>query len=101
VVCRTPGIRDGRDLAAGTSGELGEHATMPIYEKPDLYSMREGGVWHAYIRMTGVHALYETVRGKSFVKKPLMKEPFGDWDFEIEDLNGYVVVFGGDEGVPA
>jgi len=43
--------------------------------------------------------LYETVKGKPFVKKTLAREPYGDWDFEIVDLNGYVLVFGGDETV--
>src|SRR5215470_3145925 len=32
------------------------------YKKPDLTSRRPAGLWDAYIRMNGVHALYETVR---------------------------------------
>jgi catechol 2,3-dioxygenase-like lactoylglutathione lyase family enzyme len=69
------------------------------YRKEDVYDRRGSGVWDAYIRMTGVKALYESVQGQPFVKKALAREPYGDWDFEIEDLNGYVVVFGGDESV--
>jgi catechol 2,3-dioxygenase-like lactoylglutathione lyase family enzyme len=70
------------------------------YRKPDLYDTRRGGVWHAYIRMSGVRALYETVRDQPFVRMPLRRQPYGDWEFEVEDLNGYVLVFGGDETVP-
>lgn len=70
------------------------------YQKPDDYGRRDGGVWHAYIRMSGVKELYSTVTGKPFVKRALCKQPYGDWEFEIQDLNGYVLVFGGDEDVP-
>ena len=69
------------------------------YRKEDVYARRDGGVWNAYIRLTGVAKFYETVKGKSFVRKALEREPYGDWDFEIADLNGYVLVFGGDETV--
>ena len=69
------------------------------YRKEQLHERRDGGVWDAYIRLTGVAKLYETVKGKPFVTKALEREPYGDWDFEIRDLNGYVVVFGGDETV--
>ena len=69
------------------------------YRKQDVYERRDGGVWDAYVRLTGVAKLFETLRGKPFVIKPLDREPYGDWDFEIRDLNGYVLVFGGDETV--
>jgi hypothetical protein len=26
---------------------------------------------------------------------PLIQRPYGDWEFEVRDLNGYVLVFGG------
>lgn len=71
------------------------------YEKPDLYSLRRGGVWDAYIRTRGVHALYAEVRGQPFIKMALTKQPYGDWEFEVVDVNGYVLVFGGDETLDA
>jgi hypothetical protein len=70
------------------------------YEKPNDYDRREGGVWNAYMRMTGVRKLYESVKGQPFVKLTLRKQPYGDWEFEVQDLNGYVLVFGGDDDVP-
>jgi catechol 2,3-dioxygenase-like lactoylglutathione lyase family enzyme len=69
------------------------------YRKTDAYQRRDGGVWDAYIRLTGVAKLYASVEGKPFLVKALEREPYGDWDFEIRDLNGYVLVFGGDEAV--
>jgi uncharacterized glyoxalase superfamily protein PhnB len=51
--------------------------------------------------MRGVHALYETVRDQSFIKMPLTRQPYGDWEFEVVDVNGYVLVFGGDETLDA
>ena len=66
------------------------------YRKPDLTDLRPEGLWDAYLRMQGVHALYESVRSQPFIKMPLKKQPYGDWEFEVRDPNGYVVVFGGD-----
>ena len=63
------------------------------YEKPDLYSRRDGGVWDAYIRVEGVRDLYESVREEATIVKPLRKQPYGNWEFEVKDPNGYVLVF--------
>ena len=67
--------------------------------KPDLSARRPEGIWDAYIRMTGVHELYSRVEGKSWVRMTLRKQPYGDWEFEVQDPLGYILVFGGDVGV--
>lgn len=72
---------------------------VPGYVKPDLYSRRPGGVWDAYVRMKGVKQLYEEVRDRVEILLPLRKQPYGDWEFEVKDLNGYVLVFS--ELIPA
>ncbi len=64
------------------------------YEKPDLYARRSGGVWDAYIRVDGVRELFEAVRNEVTVVQPLRQQPYGAWEFEIRDLNGYLLVFG-------
>ena len=69
--------------------------SLPGYEKPDLSARRPEGLWDAYFRTSGVAALYETVRGEPFVQMALKHQPYGDWEFEVRDLNGYVIVFGG------
>jgi len=66
---------------------------IPGYQKPDLYSTRRGGVWDAYIRMKGVKEFYNEVRERVEILLPLRKQPYGDWEFEVKDLNGYVLVF--------
>ena len=68
------------------------------YKKPLL--QRPGGVWDAYLRMQGVHALYDHVRASPYLTMALRKQPYGDWEFEVRDPNGYAVVFGGDVEVP-
>lgn len=73
---------------------------LPGYQHPDLYHRRPGGVWHAYSRTTGVHRLYQDVQGKPYVRMTLRRQPYGDWEFEVVDPNGYVLAFGGDEHVP-
>jgi hypothetical protein len=69
---------------------------LAAYHKPDLTDRRPHGLWGAYFRMRGVHALYESVRGEAFIKMPLKRQSYGDWEFEVRDPNGYVLVFGGD-----
>lgn len=71
------------------------------YEKPDLTPLRPAGLWDAYVRMEGVRALYETVRGEPFIEMALKKQSYGDWEFEVRDPNGYILVFGGDGHVGA
>lgn len=69
--------------------------SLPGYEKPDLTARRPEGLWDAYFRMRGVSAFYDTLRHESFVTMPLKHQPYGDWEFALRDLNGYVLVFGG------
>jgi len=63
------------------------------YQKPDLYRLRNGGVWDAYIRMEGVKELFEAIKDKVEIKMPLRQQPYGDWEFEVKDPNGYILVF--------
>jgi len=63
------------------------------YQKPDLYSKRDGGVWDAYIRMKGVREFYESINDRVEILRPLQKQFYGDWEFEVKDPNGYVLVF--------
>ena len=66
------------------------------HQKPDLSARRPEGLWDAYVRMSGVHELYDQMKGKPFIQMSLKKQPYGDWEFEVRDPNGYVLVFGGD-----
>jgi uncharacterized glyoxalase superfamily protein PhnB len=63
------------------------------YEKPDIYDRRSSGVWDAYIRTEGVKDLYESVCDEATIIKPLRQQPYGAWEFEVKDPNGYVLVF--------
>ena len=63
------------------------------YQKPDIYGLRSGGVWNVYIRMRGVKQLYDDVREKVEILQPLRRQPYGQWEFEVKDPNGYVLVF--------
>jgi hypothetical protein len=63
------------------------------YQKPDEYDHRAGGVWNAYIRTSGVKDLYEAVKNEVTIIQPLRQQPYGAWEFEVRDPNGYVLVF--------
>jgi hypothetical protein len=63
------------------------------YQKPDLYSTRPGGVWDAYFRVERVKDLYESVREVATIVQPLRRQPYGHWEFEVKDPNGYILVF--------
>jgi uncharacterized glyoxalase superfamily protein PhnB len=43
--------------------------------------------------MQGVRTFYESVRDQSFIRMPLKRQAYGDWEFEVRDPNGYVLVF--------
>jgi len=55
--------------------------------------VRKGGVWDAYLRMHGIKEFYESVRQDLEILRPLEKQFYGDWEFEVKDPNGYVLVF--------
>jgi len=63
------------------------------YEKPDIYDSRPGGVWDAYFRVEGVRDLFESVKDEATIVQSLRRQPYGNWEFEVRDLNGYVLVF--------
>ena len=63
------------------------------YEKPDLHRLRDGGVWDAYLRMEGVKEFYEAIKDRVEIKLSLRQQPYGDWEFEVKDPNGYILVF--------
>ena len=65
---------------------------LPGYQKRDITALRPEGVWDAYVRMQGVHAFYEAVRGQPFILAPLTKQSYGDWEFVVRDPNGYILV---------
>ena len=69
--------------------------SLDDYRKPDLRDRRPSGLWDAYIRGDGIGGLYEKMQGKPFIQSPLTSRPYGDWEFEVRDPNGYVLVFGG------
>lgn len=63
------------------------------YEKPESYQLRPAGVWDAYIRSSEVKELYEAIKDEVEIVKPLRQQPYGAWEFEVRDPNGYVLVF--------
>ena len=66
---------------------------LEAYQKPQLDHLRSGGVWDAYLRMEGVKEFYEAVKDKIEIRMPLRKQGYGDWEFEVKDPNGYILVF--------
>jgi hypothetical protein len=62
------------------------------YQKPEI--PRPGGAWDAYIRIRGVREFYEAVRNDVPIHLELVKQSYGDWEFEVRDPNGYILVFG-------
>jgi hypothetical protein len=63
------------------------------YQRPDIYENRAGGVWDAYIRTSQVKELYEGIKDDVTIVKPLRQQPYGAWEFEVKDPNGYLLVF--------
>jgi len=63
------------------------------YQRADDYDRRAGGVWDAYIRSAHVKELYDGIKDEVTIVKPLRQQPYGAWEFEVKDPNGYVLVF--------
>jgi len=63
------------------------------YSKPDLYDQRSGGVWDAYLRISGLEDLYGRVKDRLDLKQHLHRQPYGLSEFEVRDPNGYILVF--------
>jgi hypothetical protein len=66
---------------------------LETYQKLDDYARRPGGVWNAYVRTLGAKELYEAVKDNVQIVQPLRQQPYGAWEFEVKDPNGYVLVF--------
>lgn len=43
--------------------------------------------------MEGVKEFYEAVKDRVEIRMPLRKQGYGDWEFEVRDPNGYILVF--------
>lgn len=50
--------------------------------------LRTDGDWNVYLRMTGVHALYDRLQGRVRVVEPPHTKSYGCIEFAIEDPNG-------------
>jgi uncharacterized glyoxalase superfamily protein PhnB len=46
-----------------------------------------------YIRMEGVKDFYEAVKDRVEIQMALRQQSYGDWEFEVKDPNGYILVF--------
>lgn len=55
------------------------------YRKPNLYEQRCGGVWDAYLRITGLKELYEAVKDRLDIRQVLHRQPYGLTEFEVRD----------------
>lgn len=62
------------------------------YEKPDLSARREGGVWNAYIQVSGLQSLWGRIASLPGARGPEDRW-YGQREIEVRDPNGYVLVF--------
>ena len=71
--------RDGLEIMIRRCGPAG-------MQRPD-------GDWNVYIRIAGVHALYDQLQGRVPIVEPLKTKNYGCIEFTIEDPNGFRLVF--------
>ncbi|GHN03243.1 bleomycin resistance family protein [Cytophagales bacterium WSM2-2] len=60
-------------------------------------SRKDGGSLLFYIKMKGLRALFEKIKGKAKVAAEINKTFYGATEFSIIDNNGYVLTFAEDE----
>lgn len=49
--------------------------------------------WAAHITVRGIHDLHASLRERGAATGALVRRPHGDWEFELTDPNGYLLVF--------
>ena len=62
------------------------------YRKPDLSARRAGGVWDAYLQVTGLSGLWKRVSELPGARGPESRW-YGQREVEVRDPNGYRLVF--------
>lgn len=68
-------------------GEMAAFKKMPV-----------GGSFTLYINVANLEDLYQTIKGKVTVEKPLYDTFYGTREFAIRDCNGYMMVFAENNG---
>ncbi len=65
------------------------------YTRPGDPGARERGAWNVYIGTDDVAGLFEEISAlpNVTVTRGLCRQDYGQTDFEVTDLNGYVLVF--------
>jgi len=63
------------------------------YQKPDLYHFAQRRCLGRIHSKAGVKELYEAVKDMIEIQVSLRKQGYGDWEFEVKDPNGYILVF--------
>lgn len=65
-------------------------------QNDDNLSTKKHEHWDAYIRLDGgkIYDLYNALKSKAKIVKPIFKTSHDDTEFEIEDCNGYILCFG-------
>lgn len=56
-------------------------------------SRADGRAWSAYITVTGLLALYESIRKSATIIRAPHRQPYGLTEMEVLDPNDYVLVF--------
>jgi hypothetical protein len=67
--------------------------------RPNGIAAPDGEAWDAYIWVEDADGLYEEFKSKGVrIARDICDQPYGNRDFDIEDINGYRLCFGHDLG---
>jgi predicted enzyme related to lactoylglutathione lyase len=67
--------------------------------RPNGIAAPDGEAWDAYIWVEDADGLYEEFKNKGVrIARDICDQPYGNRDFDIEDINGYRLCFGHDLG---
>ncbi|HRI77995.1 MAG TPA: bleomycin resistance family protein [Cyclobacteriaceae bacterium] len=65
-------------------------------DMPSLKIQSKGSLGTFFIRMTGIEALYQSVKGKITIVVDMRTTFYGMKEFTVKDLNGYFLTFAED-----
>lgn len=73
------------------------HTAATSVMRPNHVADPGDDAWDAYVWVDDADALFEEFSGKGVkIARPPCDQPYGNRDFDIEDINGYRLCFGHD-----
>ncbi len=80
-------------VQSGNVGFMFQEEKSLKAEYPEFQNINPGGALTFYIRVNHITQLYNNIKDKTTVIKPMNTTFYGTYEFAIKDLNGHILTF--------